>query len=260
MWKMRLYENIPDKNSLLYDILEWRRSPYQEIIVGKAPGLGRILLLDGSLQIAELDERIYHELLIHPAMHFSQAKRVLLLGAGDGLALRELWKHPVERVTMVELDKEVIEVSKRWFGDLQEGSFEDPRLELIIGDALEYMEKSNERFDLVVGDLVDPGDHEFLYKIELFKKMLKPGGVFATNAGAFNISKPEAQELYKKIKPHFKHTFIYVHYIESFDEIWGFIVASDKELSFPVRWPELKGISKDYNFYMPPYLKKALEE
>src|SRR3990172_500963 len=116
-------------------LLHQERTPYQEIIVLQHPHFGRMLALDGVIQLTERDEFFYHEMLVHPALHVHPSPRqVLIIGGGDGGSLREVLKHPeVQAVTLVEIDGGVIEVSKRFFPGLSQG-FADLRVKVRLDD------------------------------------------------------------------------------------------------------------------------------
>lgn len=133
------------------------RSDFQLIEVYQTSELGKVLLLDGHIQLTELDERAYHESLVQvPLLNAQSTRRALVVGGGDGGVLREILKHPsVQSVDLVEIDREVIEVCRRHMPFLNEGVFDDPRTNLFIQDAFDFVQENHEPYDLVVVDATD---------------------------------------------------------------------------------------------------------
>ncbi|MDQ7030472.1 MAG: methyltransferase domain-containing protein [Ardenticatenia bacterium] len=181
---------------LLYGITEWihrRRSPYQEIVIARVEAFGVGLFLDAVVQLLEADEFVYHEHLVLPALLYHPAPRhVLILGGGDGLALREVLRDPrVESVVMVELDGHVVEVCEEHLAPLHRGSFADPRAQIIIGDARDYLVEAPRHFDVVIVDLVDPYGAEgmALYEevITSVRRVLAPQGALSAPTGKESI-------------------------------------------------------------------------
>ena len=124
------------------EILYEAKSPFQSIAIYRAPVLGRVLVLDGIVQTTVADEFIYHEMLVHvPMLSVPNPKRVMIVGGGDGGCLREVLKHPIERVDMVEIDRMVIDSSREFLPSLNDNgrAFDDPRTRLVIEDAFQYM-------------------------------------------------------------------------------------------------------------------------
>ena len=149
------------------------------------------LYLDGQLQFSSLDEYRYHEALVHPAMaRHGQPHRVLLLGAGDGLALREILRWPsVQRVDLIELDPAVLALARRHplVQRLHQGSLNDPRLTIHHGDAFQLLGQLDEHFDVVIADFPDPSTPALarLYSVGFYGRLqrrVNAGGVFVTQA------------------------------------------------------------------------------
>jgi spermidine synthase len=143
-------------------IVHARQSPYQRIIVTRGPHSTQ-LFLNGNLQFSSLDEYRYHEALVHPVFEAAEAtERVLILGGGDGLALREVYRHPeVRSVTLVDLDAAVTETARAVpsMRALVEGALDDPRTELVHADAMTYLaEEAREPYDVVIIDFPDPNN------------------------------------------------------------------------------------------------------
>ncbi len=164
----------------------------QEIHVLDTLAYGRALALDGIVQTTERDEFIYHEMIAQVPMlsHAAAgggAKRVLIIGGGDGGSLEEVLKHPVERVTLVELDPQVVEICRRHLPKICGLAFDDPRTEVIIGDGADYVAESSEQFDVIIIDSTDPiGPGEILFGDEFYghcRDRLADGGVIVTQAG-----------------------------------------------------------------------------
>jgi len=133
-------------------------SPYQHIEVWDTPQLGRLFTLDGRPMTSTGDEFIYHECMVHPAALAHPAPRAaLILGGGDGGAARQMIRHPgISRIVVAELDAEVVRLTREHLPEVHGGAFDDPRVELVIGDAARYVESTDETFDLVVFDLTPP--------------------------------------------------------------------------------------------------------
>ncbi len=211
------------------------RSDYQEVQVLEYEELGKALVLDGKTQSTLADEYVYHEALVHPAMLLHGSPRsVLILGGGEGATAREVLRfRTVERVVMVDIDPLVIEVAKKYLPEWHQGAFDDPRLELIIGDGLEYVMNEGEKFDVIIADLADPLEAGPAYKLyvkefyEAVKKRLNEGGVFVTQSTSPSIMPYTFAVIYNTIRSVFKHATYYMVYVKSFDSLWGFTLASD---------------------------------
>ena len=198
-------------------------SDYQEIVVFENPGFGRVLALDGIVQATERDEFIYHEMLVHvPLMALSAPERVLVIGGGDGGALREIFKHPVEQVTMVELDPQVVEASRAHLPSLSAGAFDDPRLELLFEDGVAFVAGCDRQFDAIIVDSTDPypaGPGQVLFSTPFYRdcsRLLRAPGVLVSQCGTpFIYPRPFAQAL-SHLAEVFADTAAYLTAVPSF--------------------------------------------
>ncbi|XP_071840470.1 spermidine synthase-like [Apostichopus japonicus] len=166
------------------EVLIHEQSAFQDVLVFKSTNYGNVLVLDGVIQVTERDEFSYQEMIVHiPMNSHPNPKRVLIVGGGDGGAAREVLKHDIEEVVMCEIDKKVIEVSKKYLPSLAV-SFADPRLTVHIGDGFEFMKKNQEAFDVIITDSSDPvGPAESLFQksyFDLLKSALRPGGIVSS--------------------------------------------------------------------------------
>ena len=226
------------------DIIYARTTPYQRIVVTRGRA-GFQLFLNGNLQFSSADEYRYHEALVHPAMMLANnPKRVLVLGGGDGLALREILKHPsVEHVTLVDLDPEMTTLSSKFppLAELNKHSFADPRVQVVNQDAMIWLEEPGQFFDAAVVDFPDPNTFALgkLYTTRfyrLLKSRLTPDGavsiqctspLFARNSYWCIVRTIEAAGL--NVRP-------YQTSVPSFG-IWGFALASAKPFEPPSHSP-----------------------
>jgi len=212
-----------------------KQSKYQKIDVLELGELGLCLVLDGKVQSSEVDEWIYHESLVHPAMLcHPKPSKVLIIGGGEGATAREVLRHrTVERVVMVDLDEDVVKVSKEYLPHLHQGAFDDPRLELVIGDGRAYLEGCGEKFDVIIMDVTDPlrgGPSYLLYTkefYELAKGRLSDGGAIATHAASAFYDRECFASIYKTMKSVFKVARPYRVWVPSFASLWGFVVGSE---------------------------------
>ncbi len=213
---------------------------FQDLAIIETKTYGKALVLDGNWQSCVADEFLYHEPLVHPALIFHRSpERVAVLGGGEGATLRELlrWRS-VRRVLMIDLDKEVIAACKRHLPEMHQGSFDDPRAEVLACDATEWLDTTDERFDVVISDLSEPleeGPSYQLFTQEYFKqvqRVLRPGGVFALQAGSvapheistFARVANTLSTVFDEIRP-------YASFVPSFSNPWGFLLASARGLS-----------------------------
>lgn len=170
---------------LFYD----NETDHQRIRVFENDTFGRVLTLDDVVQTTERDNFIYHEMMAHvPILAHGAAKRVLIIGGGDGGMAREVLKHQtVEHVTMVEIDAGVIEFSKDYLPMLSQGAFDDPRLDLVIADGAEFIRETTGGYDVIIVDSTDPiGPGEVLFTDTFYghaHRALSPGGILVTQNG-----------------------------------------------------------------------------
>ncbi len=169
-------------------LLVRENTPHHEILIFENERLGRVLTLDGAVQTTQGDEYIYHEMLAHvPLFAHGQAEDVLIIGGGDGGCLREVLKHPVKRVTLVDIDETVIKLCKHYMPSLSQGAFEDPRAHIVIADGCCFLENHADRFDLIIVDSTDPiGPGAALFETRFLtacRDSLKAGGILVTQNG-----------------------------------------------------------------------------
>ncbi|CAI0546708.1 unnamed protein product [Linum tenue] len=170
------------------EILYEGKSDYQEVLVFQSSSYGKVLVLDGIVQLTEKDECAYQEMIAHlPLCSIPSPKAVLVVGGGDGGVLREISRHTsVETIDICEIDKMVIDVSKKFFPELSIG-FEDPRVHLHVGDAVEFLQHTAKgKYDAIIVDSSDPvGPAQELVEKPFFEtiaRALRPGGVLCNMA------------------------------------------------------------------------------
>ena len=141
-------------------VLAQAQTAFQDVEIVETRSFGRALSLDGAPQSAVADEFVYHEALVHPALVcHPDPKRVLIAGGGEGATLREVLRVPgVERAVMVDIDGELVDLCREHLAGMHQGAFDDPRADVVIGDALAYLRDHDEQFDVIVIDLVDPSE------------------------------------------------------------------------------------------------------
>ena len=221
----------------LKDVIHTTKTAYQSVDILDTDTFGRCLVLDGKIQSTEVDEHIYHEALVHPVLlHHSRPESVFIGGGGEGATLREVLSHEsVQRVVMLDLDPEVVELCKRFLPQHHRGGFDDDRLELRHEDARQYLASCQETFDVMILDLVDPiegGPSYLLYTQEFYniaRSKLNPGGLLVTQAGpAGLLNYTECfTAIVHTISKVFPCSYPYTVYVPAFTTLWGFVLASD---------------------------------
>lgn len=211
------------------------QSEIQKIIIIDTYNYGRCLILENEFQSAEADEFIYHEALVHPSLILHpSAENVLILGGGEGATLREVLRYrTVKKAVMVDIDKEMIACAKKYLPSFHAGAFDDRRVELIIEDGRRYLERTQERFDVVIIDVNDPlegGPSYMLFTLELYQivtEKLNKDGIILVQSGAASLAENEAfTSICNTLNKVFPHVFPYVTYIPSYALQWGFTMAT----------------------------------
>lgn len=221
----------------LNSILHTGATRFQDIQLLDTKPFGKALVIDGKLQSAEIDEFIYHESLVHPALlHHPHPTTVFIMGGGEGSTAREIFRHKtVDKVVMCDIDEEVVEFCKSYLV-VNKGAFSDPRLQLIINDARSELQNTKECFDVIIGDLADPIEGGPCYQLytksfyeSTVKPKLNPCGIFITQAGPAGIfSHTEVFScINNTLKQVFKHVVPFSAHIPSYADTWGWVMASD---------------------------------
>lgn len=251
-------------------ILYSRRSAFQKIEIIRNREFGRVLFLDGLLQTTEKDEFFYHEMLVHPAMACHPApKKVLIIGGGDGGALREILKYPVEKAWLAEIDPQVIEACREHFGWLGP-AFKDGRAELAIGDGNVFIRETKERFDVILVDSSDPvGPSAILHQRSFYaglKRRLRPGGIIAAQSGSLLIHQDEHRDKAVFLKKMFRHAAFYLGPVPTYPVgMWCYNFLSDEVDPLGARKLQAPSGLKYYNpaihrasFALPNFLKSKV--
>ena len=213
------------------------QTPFQSLDIMELGSYGKALVLDGKVQSSLLDEFIYHETLVHPAMLVHPApKQVFIVGGGEGATLREVLRHPtVERALMVDIDEEVVTRCKEFLPEWHKGSFDDPRAEVRFLDARQYLEETKERFDVIIIDISEPveeGPAYLLFTKEFYQivyRCLTDRGIIALQAGPVSLSDLSCfTAIHQTLLTVFPVVAPYWASIPSFALPWGFSVASKR--------------------------------
>ena len=282
-WQWYVEASAPTEahHHAIEDVFFSGRSDFQQVAVISTPVFGKMLILDGDTQSSQGDEKIYHESLVHPAMAgATNRNEVLILGGGEGATLREVLRHPgVKRCTMVDIDGLVVDLSKKYLPEWADGAFDEPRANVIIGDALAYMRKNDEKYGVIVSDLTEPledSPSNVLFNEDVFrliKSRLADGGIYvlqASTAAFYNYSLH--CKMARTLRRHYKHVTSFFTYVPAFDTDWAFLACSDTvdlaaldQAEVDAYCGQLRGENFFYDgqthrrlFSLPLYLRRAL--
>lgn len=262
-------------------VLYEQKTAHQHLIIFENPLYGRVLALDGVIQTTQRDEFIYHEMFVHvPALTHPEPKHVLIIGGGDGGVLRELVKYSrIESITMVEIDAEVIELSKKYLPEHSQGAFSDCRLEVIIEDAAQYIQRCQHKFDLILSDSTDPiGPGAALFAQSFYSncmRCLQKDGILVTQNGVSLLQLDELVTTHRRMSDVFaKHGF-YMAAVPTYtggnmNYAWASNSLQINDISLDVlsdKYADLDLETKYYNpgvhvaaFALPTYVNQALQK
>jgi len=235
------------------------KSKFQKIEIFETKEFGRILALDGMVQLSTKHEFVYHEMLVHPTL-FSHPnpEKILIIGGGDGGVLREVVKHPVKEIFLVDIDEKVIGISKKYLPSLSQRAFEDRRLKIFIEDGTKFVKKYKNYFDIIIVDSTDYfGPAKKLSEVKFLKdasRALKLDGIFAAQTAYFQERfAKRARKNIKKIFPFFKVHKAFVGCFP-FDE-HTFSIGSKKinldKLSYKTVSQKFKKLNLKTKYYTP---------
>ncbi|NOX87970.1 MAG: polyamine aminopropyltransferase [Calditrichaeota bacterium] len=264
------------------EILYNERSPFQRVKVLETYAFGKTLTIDNIIMCTEKDEFHYHEMMSHPLMMaHGRVKNVLVIGGGDGGVVREVLKHPeTENVTMVEIDKKVIEASKMFLPQIA-AAFDDPRLNLKIEDGIKFVAESDaDTYDLIVVDSTDPiGPAEGLFSTEFYRnchRILNDNGVLVVQGEAPRFNDKTFVEIHKTLRDIFGEgrAHVMLFHVPTYPTgMWSAQIGTKGDLNpkaidaakvgefcekHGLRYysPEIHQAS----FVLPPYVKQMLEK
>jgi spermidine synthase len=185
-----LFDDLGLRMSYRVDkVISETRTGHQELVLFEQPFFGKMLMLDGAVQITERDEFIYQEMMSHvPLFAHGRAREVLIIGGGDCSIAEEVLKHKaVKRLTQVEIDPAIIAFSRKYFPEFTRPVFADKRFESVIGDGMKYVRRTERRFDVIIVDSTDPqGPGKILFSEKFYtacKRCMNKGGVLVTQNG-----------------------------------------------------------------------------
>jgi len=211
------------------------KSEFQKIEIFDTKEFGRILALDERVQLSTNHEFVYHEMLVQPAMlYHPNPERILIIGGGDGGVLREVVKHQVKEIFLVDIDKKVIEVSRKYLPSVSQGAFKDKRLKIFNENAQKFIKRYNNFFDVIIDDLTDPYGPSFaLWKIGFYGdifRALKENGLAAFQTAYVGVEfAKKARKKIRKIFPYFK---IHKAFIDCFPFDEHTFSFGSKEINF----------------------------
>ncbi|MFQ5828984.1 MAG: polyamine aminopropyltransferase [Candidatus Methylomirabilia bacterium] len=260
------------------------KTKFQLMEILETASYGKCLVLDGRIQSSQADEFVYHEALVHPGLLLvPRPERAMVIGGGEGATLREICRYPtVRRALMVDIDEEVVEACKRHLPEMHQGAFDDPRTEVRHEDARAFLERTDERFDLVVVDLTEPleeGPACLLFTKEfysLIRDRLTPRGAMTVQAGMTKVGELSFfAAVARTLREVFPVAASYQTFVSCFGTPWGFILATrgedprglspegvDRLIAERVRgelgyWD---GETHAHAFALPKHVRRALEQ
>jgi spermidine synthase len=217
----KLYRDVR-QSFAVSKILHRAQSEHQDVVVFENPVYGRVLALDGVVQVTQKDEYVYHEMMSHvPILAHGKAKDVLVVGGGDGGILREVLRHrSVKSATLVEIDRSVVDMCRKWMPSVSAGAFDDGRADIVIADGAAFVAKTDKRFDVIIVDSTDPiGPGEVLFAERFYKackRCLKAGGILVNQNGVPFLQPGEIPMTARRRRKAFKVASFYMAAVPSY--------------------------------------------
>jgi len=245
-----------------------KKTKFHEVLIFENPLYKRVFLLNGIVQLSQFDEFIYHEMMVHPVL-FSHPfpKKILILGGGDGGVLREVLKHKVKSVDLVEIDRQIIEISKKYLKFCCKNSFSDKRVKIFNLPAQKFIQKVNKKYEIIISDCTNFGEKisKPLFSLNFYSKIyeiLSPSGIFVTLGSSFLDFENILKEIFKKMKKIFEKVFCIRFCVPSFHcGEYAFLVGSKKidlsKVNFSLLCKKYEKLRKKLKYYSPEIHKSS---
>ncbi len=244
------------------------KTKFQKVLIFDNPIYGRVFFLDGILQLSQRDEFIYSEMMTHPVLFFHpRPERILIIGGGDGGVLREVLKHPVKRIDLVEIDKEIIEISKRHLKFCCQKAFSEKRVKIYNLPGYDFVKKSEKGFyDVVIVDCTNFSEKSSLplFQTKFYKNCfstLKKDGILLTLGSSF-LDLGFIRKISGRIKKVFPYQFLVRFCMPSYHcGEYCFIAGSKinpRKIDFREIGRKFKKLERRHKFrYYSPEIHKA---
>lgn len=214
-----------------------KRTPFQTVEIVELFHYGKTLFLDERLQVSEFDEFLYHEAIAHPALIcHPKPERVLIIGGADGGTARQVLKHKsIKKLFLVDIDAQLIKLCQKFLPEIHRSVFKSPKLKVISADGRKFLEETKEKFDVIISDLTAPLREPPSYLLftekfyQIVHEKLSKDGLFSLQADGVNhLNNKNFAAIHKTVTRIFPIARPLSVFIPSYDDSWGFIVASKK--------------------------------
>jgi spermidine synthase len=258
------------------NVLFSQQSEFQKVEVVETVAYGRMLIIDDCVMVTDGDEFVYHEMISHiPICLHKNPENVVVIGGGDGGTVRELLKHKqVKKVTLCEIDKVVVDASKQFFPNVS-CALDDPRVDVRIGDGIEYVRGLHQEVDLMIIDSTDPiGPGEGLFSGKFYQSVasaLKTGGLMVAQSESPWFDEPILARIQQNIRTGFKNVYPYIGSIPTYPRgLWSWTMASQEPIDvqgfdrqrFQAVAPSLSYLNEGLflgAFCLPPFFRAKLK-
>ena len=255
------------------DTLYSSKTKYQKIDVLDSYSDGKILLLDNKVMMTDKYEFFYHESLVHPVLSIhSNPRKTMVIGGGDGGTVREILKYKsVEEIELIEIDEEVINISKKFFPEVA-CEFDNPKLKVKVNDAIEYVKSAKKNtYDVILCDSTDPeGFAAGLISKDFYtnaSKILKENGLYICQSGSLLIQENEFKKALGNMREVFKYVDALISIVPAYPgSLWSFLIASNKPIDKKIKSKPI-GKTKYWNeeiheklFAKPQWIKEKYFE
>ena len=272
LWFTELQNSGLKISCLTNKTLHWEETEYQEVGVIDTERFGRMLLLDGVIQTTVEDEFVYHEMISMIALNtHPNPEKVLVIGGGDGGSIREIVKHPkVKEVTLCEIDKGVVEASKKYLPEIS-CALADPKVQVLIADGIKHIQEHENTYDIIIVDSTDPvGPAVGLFSADFYKqidKALTAEGIFVAQTESPFFNRDLISRIQADLSDIFKVNKLILANVPTYPGgLWSFSLGSKKHDPENVNKgniPDLntKYYSKDIHFsslVLPPFVKELM--
>lgn len=275
-----LYSDYGQRFTMDKELYE-AQTDHQRLVIFRNARMGNVMALDGVIQTTEADEFIYHEMMAHvPIIAHGHVRNVLIIGGGDGGMVREVCRHPnIKKITMVEIDGGVIELCKKYLPNHSQGAFDDPRLELVIGDGMEFVAKTSHKYDVIISDSTDPiGPAEVLFTENFYQachRCLNDHGVLVTQNGTPFMQLDEVKSTANKMRNlfadwHFYQAAVPTYIGGAMTFAWGSKDKQMRQLGVDILQARIKQVALKTRYYnaaihqaafaLPQYVLEAIDK